>query len=81
MIGTVALSGRSKNCLRFGPFNQKGTYLLGMTVDGVSGLALQAKIASVDLIVNDSTIQSFDFVLPGNTTGHYAPPVHYFEVN
>jgi hypothetical protein len=78
ILGSLPFSSSTGSSLSYGPFTQKGTYLFGISLDGGISLASQSKVASVEVNVNGSTVESRDFFVPAHSTANYEPsPCEY----
>ena len=78
ILGTLSFSASNGSSLSYGPFTQKGHYLFGVRVDGVTGVSSSMKVGSVEVNVNGSTVESHDFFVPAHVPSHYEPaPCRY----
>lgn len=77
-LGSVSLSNRSGTSIPYGPFNQKGIYTFGMYVEGGTSCSSQVKIGSLEVKVNESTVENHDFFVPAHSPSIYEPhPCEY----
>lgn len=76
-LGNATFSCKSSS-IPYGPFTQKGTYAFGINVEGSPSLSSQVKIGSIEVNVNDSTVETHDFYIPPHCPAHYEPsPCEY----
>lgn len=80
-LGSLLLSGRGTASLPYGPFDQKGTYTFGVSLDRGIDLQMQTKAGSVEIQVNGSVVQRHDFIFPPHATANYEPAPCCFENN
>lgn len=76
-LGSIPLAGGS---LSFGPFDQKGSYTLGVSLDQSLDVSSQTKIASVEVQVDGLGVQKHDFYVPPQASANYEPSPCYFRV-
>lgn len=75
-LGTLSLSGNGS--IPYGPFNQKGTYTFGVSLDQLNESNGQLKLGSFQIEVNDATVQKVEFSAPPHARNNYEPaPVCY----
>jgi hypothetical protein len=80
-LGHIPFSGSTSSSLAYGPFNQEGTYTFGISIDEGSQLPAQTKIGSVNIEVNGSMTQSYDFMAPANPSANYEPPTSSYTLH
>lgn len=79
-LGSLSFSENTSASLAYGPFNQTGTYTFGISLDVGSQLPLQTKVCSIEMEVNRSTTQRYDFNVPSHAPAHYEPPVCSYDL-
>ncbi len=79
VLGHLSFSGNGGTSLPWGPFNHKGTYAFGISLDEGTPVATQTKIASIEIHIDGSTVQSGEFLIPSHAPAHYEPTPLYFD--
>lgn len=77
-LGSFHLSGN--NSLPYGPFEQKGVYTFGVTLDSGNKSSSQLKLGSIHIEKNGSTVQHQDFTAPPHAPAGYEPAPCCFEL-
>lgn len=72
-LGHLSLAERAGCSLSYGPFDQEGNYFFGVAVDQEEASSQQTRIGSVEIEVNGSKVQSYDFIIPAYSPAHYEP--------
>lgn len=72
-LGSLSFSSNGGSSLSYGPFTQKGNYVFGVKLDEGIHLSSHTKVASVDIQVNGSIVESRDYVVPAHAPRHYEP--------
>ena len=80
-LGRLSLSGNGGTSLHYGPYDQKGTYTFGISLDQTINSPEQMKAGSVEIQVNGSAVQKHDFTLPPHAAANYEPAPCCFDAN
>lgn len=63
VLGRILFSDHTGSSLSYGPFDQAGTYTLGVTLDEGSEIYTQALIGYFDLSINGTFVQTCEVIL------------------
>jgi hypothetical protein len=72
-VGSFSLADRVSGGIPFGPFKESGTYMFGLNMEGVGSISVSEKLCSVEVKVNDVTVESHDFMLSSMGGGEPGP--------
>jgi hypothetical protein len=63
-LGHLPLDGNMEMCVPCGPFHEPGTYVFGMQLDEGASICSQTRGASVEIKIDGSSVQRYDFIIP-----------------
>jgi hypothetical protein len=78
-LGSLPLSGNAS--IPFGPFDQKGVYTFGVSLDQGNESSVQTKLATIEMVVNGNTVQRVDFSAPPHAPARYEPSPYCFDLS
>ncbi len=80
VLGNISLSGHTGTSLTFGPFDQIGSYSFGMHSDHSITVPTQITLGSLEICINETTVQNYEFILPPYSSPSYEPTTYFYDL-